>query len=615
MRLGIDFGTTNSAAAVFDGQQLQAVQITTPQPASILPSLIYIDRQQQATLGLEAAAEYTRRETGRAVRWRSRRAGTLEYWVASTGGSPILVTENIVVTYDDAANGRLLQSIKTGLRNELYSGTQIFDRYYTLDELIALVLGKLKQTAETQFDEACDEVVIGRPVKFSEKGWVSNRAEEIIYKGARLAGFKDIRFQAEPIGALYVYHIAAPERKLALVFDFGGGTLDLTVAEVGGGAAPKVLATRGVLVGGDDLDRRIMLSLLKYFGEDPERDLHLPPDFVDLLSNWQTMPELSRPHHADTLRNIQSASAHPQTIDALRSLVTRNLGYSLFSEIERVKRELSSNLAATLKFNHEHIRIREHLTRSQFESLIRPEIRLVKDGLQQVLDEAGVGGEKVDVVLRTGGSSLVPAFVNLLAEQFGADKIQEMDPMVSVVGGLSIIAQEDGGLRGQYRIKYVERPEDIIQSVETKGDAKYRTCLMRVNERCYVDQETVLRRIPVEISGLPAVMPAYADREQDDHDFLCLKLAHPARVYVAYGTGAAQLPDWLKPFIFLNDLTLEIEDEWYGVRRLQFYSREFAVGEVVLGGNAAAGAKGKLEATYLVVVERMAGNANTKTKA
>ncbi|MEZ4668379.1 MAG: Hsp70 family protein [Anaerolineae bacterium] len=608
MRLGIDFGTTNSAAAVYDGQRLHPVRITAPQPADILPSLIYVDRQQQATLGLEAAAEYTQRETGRPVRWRSRRAGTLEYWVASTGGSPILVTENITVTYDDAANGRLLQSIKTALRNELYSGTQIFDRYYTLDELIALVLSKLKQTAESQFDQACDEVVIGRPVKFSEKEWVSNRAEEIIYKGARLAGFRDISFRPEPIGALYVYHSTAQARRRALIFDFGGGTLDLTIAEVGGEAAPQVLATRGVLVGGDDLDRRIMLSLLKYFGDDPTRDLRLPPDFIDLLSNWQTMPELSRPHHADTLRNIQASSAYPETIDALRDLVTLNLGYSLFSEIERVKRELTNNLAATLKFQKNHIRIHERLTRSQFEGMIRPELRLVKEGLQLVMEEAGITGEQIDVVLRTGGSSLVPAFVTLLAELFGEEKIQAIDPMVSVVGGLSIIAQEDGGLRGAYRAKYVERPEDIIQSIKTKGGATYRSFMTRVNERCYVDQETVLRRIPVEVSGFPAVMAAYADREQTAKDFLRFKLLYPARVYVAYGTGAAELPDWLKPFTFLNDMTMEIEDEWYGVRRLQLYRHEYAAGTVVLGGNAAAGAKGKLEAPYVVIVEKLASS-------
>src|SRR5262245_57807684 len=85
MRLGIDFGTTNSGAAVFDGEKLHPIIISAPKPSQILPSLIYVDRQHQAKLGLEAAAEYARRETGRAVRWRSRKAGVIQYWVASTG--------------------------------------------------------------------------------------------------------------------------------------------------------------------------------------------------------------------------------------------------------------------------------------------------------------------------------------------------------------------------------------------------------------------------------------------------------------------------------------------------------------------------------------------------
>lgn len=601
MRLGIDFGTTNSAAAVYDGERLHPIEIRQPATSAILPSLLYIDREHHAKMGLEASAEYVERESGRAVRWRSRKAGTLEYWVASTGSSPILVSENIFVTYDDAAYGRLLQSIKTGLRNEQYNGTQIFDRYYTLDELIALVLGKLKTAAEEQLGQECAEVVIGRPVKFSEKDWVSNRAEEIIYKAALSVGFKHISFQAEPIGALYVYHTATDKRTRALVFDFGGGTLDLTVAEVGGGTAPVVLATRGVLVGGDDLDKRIMQSLLKYFGEDPNRGLTLPHEFVDMLADWQTMPELSRPHHEDTLRNLRAASKHPETIDALRSLVSKNLGYGLFHAIEDVKKELSSKMGTTLKFQQEKIRIFEYITRWQFEAMIRPEIKLVKEGLDAVMTEAGVTGDQIDVVLRTGGSSLVPAFVKLLADQFGAEKIQEMDPLVSVVGGLSIIAHEDNGLRGSYRGKYVERPQDLITAV---NPATYRTYMFGINQRCYTDQDTVLRRIPVELSGFPAIMPAYTDRDQKAESFLQLTLAHPARLYVAYGTGAVSLPNWMRDFTKLDDLTVEIEDEWYGVRRLQFYRQDFGAGEVVLGGNAAAGAKGKLEAPYLVVLEK-----------
>lgn len=603
MRLGIDFGTTNSAAAVYDGQQLHPVEITTSKRSALLPSLLYIDREHHAQMGLDASAAYVAHETGRAVNWRSRKAGTLEYWIA-TSGSPMLVTENIIVTFDDAAYGRLLQSIKTGLRNELYSGTQIFDRYYTLDELIALVLGKLKTAAEAQLNQPFDEVVIGRPVKFSEKAWVSNRAEEIIYKAALSVGFKKISFQAEPIGALYVFHTATAQRTRALVFDFGGGTLDLTVAEVGGGTTPNVLASRGVLVGGDDLDKRIMKSLLKYFGEDSSRDMHLPHDFVDMLEDWQTMPELSRPHNEDILRTLRRDSKHPETIDALRTLVTKNLGYSLFHEIERVKIELSTKMISHLKFQHDKLRIFEPITRWQFESMIKPEVKLVKEGLQAVLDEAGVNADSINVVLRTGGSSLVPAFVKLLEDQFGAAKIQDMDPLESVVGGLSIIAHEDGGLRGNYRSKYVERPDELIQSIRNGANSTYKTYMFGINQRCYIDQDTVLRRIPVELSGFPAIMPAYIDRDQKADDYLRFTLAHPAYVYLAYGTGAATLPRWLNAFTKLDDMTLEIDDEWYGVRRLQIYRQEFPAGEVVLGGNAAGGARGKLEATYLVVCEK-----------
>jgi hypothetical chaperone protein len=541
------------------------------------------------------------------VRWRRRHAGTVQFWVASTGGSPILVTEDISVMFDEAAFGRLLQSIKTALRNELYSGTQIFDRFYTLDELIALVLSRLKTAAEAQLEQDCPGVVIGRPVKFSDKEWISKRAEEIIYKGALQAGFKDISFQHEPIGALYVHHAATSTRQLVLVFDFGGGTLDLTVAEVGGNTLPRVLASRGVLVGGDDLDRRIMQSLLKYFGEDSSRDLRLPHEFLDLLDNWQSMPELSRPQHEDTLRILRHGSQHPETIDALRTLVTKNLGFALFNEIERTKRSLSNNLAATLKFQHENIRIHERITRSQFEGMVRPEIRAVKEGLQQVLADAGVNATQLDAVLRTGGSSLVPAFVNLLTDLFGAEKLHDMDPLVSVVGGLSIIAQEDGGRRGDYRSKYVEHPEEVIHDVKTSGSQPYDLFTMGIGESCYSDLETVIRRIPVEISGLPGIKTAYADREATEADLLRFHLPCPARLYVAYSTGTAQPPNWLRPFTFLKDMTIEIEDEWYGVRRLQLYNQTFPAGEVVIGGNSAAGKQGRADTTYLVIVERMSG--------
>jgi hypothetical protein len=358
-----------------------------------------------------------------------------------------------------------------------------------------------------------------------------------------------------------------------------------------------------VLVGGDDLDRRIMRSLFKYFGDDPARDLRLPHDFLDLLSNWQSMPELSQPHYADTLRELRHSSKYPETIDALETLVSNNLGFSLFEEIERTKRKLSSAMIAQFKFAHGSIRIDERITRPQFESMIRQEIRQVRDGIQNVLADAGLTPDQIDVVLRTGGTSLVPAFVNMLAQMFGEDKLREMDPMVSVVGGLGIIAHENGGQRGTYRSKYEDRLDEVIGSLSAQGSAAYQPFMVRIGAKCYVDQDTVIRKMPVEISQLPGMMTAYLDRENDAEDFLRFRLKHEAKIYVAYPSSALQVPNWLAPFIRLEGMTVEIDSEWWGVRELQLYSRSFPAGEVVLGGNA-AGAAGRLDAMYLVVVER-----------
>ena len=137
-----------------------------------------------------------------------------------------------------------------------------------------------------------------------------------------------------------------------MVFDFGGGTLDLTLAEVGGPTPPNIIATLGVLVGGDDLDKRVMQYLLKYFGGMP-RPGHraLPPDVLDLLENWQTMPLLSRPHYLKILNEYRADN--PAAIDALITLVTRNLGFQLFREIEQAKIRLSDALSTPLRFDHE----------------------------------------------------------------------------------------------------------------------------------------------------------------------------------------------------------------------------------------------------------------------
>ena len=214
MQIGIDFGTTNSSVAHFDGTQLHPIRLDPANAENpyVLPSLLYIDRDYQVRVGTAAAEEYLARETGRRIIWERRELGAIEMIVAG-GGGPIRYMHEVNVVTDIGMNGRLLQSIKTALRDPTYEGTTIFDRYYTLDELIALILAAMKASAEAQLGEPCESVVLGRPVRFSDDPAISERAEEILYRAARFAGFREITFALEPIAVAHLYHRSTPQRQ------------------------------------------------------------------------------------------------------------------------------------------------------------------------------------------------------------------------------------------------------------------------------------------------------------------------------------------------------------------------------------------------------------------
>ena len=594
-RFGIDFGTTNSAIAFFDGQELHR-PIVDPGSENplVLPSLLYIDRQQQATAGLAAAREYLNHETGRRARWEKRRVGEIDVIT-----SDFTYVQTVHVLVDTGAQGRLLQYIKTALRDPGYDGTQVFDRFYTVDELIALILRPLKASAEEQLNRECHEVVIGRPVKFSPDPAVSDRAQGILYKAARLAGFDSIGFEMEPIGALYFYHRTSPQRELALIFDFGGGTLDLTLAEVGGPTPPNIIATLGVLVGGDDLDKRVMQYLLKYFGGLP-RPGHraLPPEVLDLLENWQTMPLLSRPHFMKVLNEYRADN--PAAIDALITLVTRNLGFQLFREIEQTKIKLSDTLSAPLTFEQSGIHIRETITRYKFEELIAPEIEAVDSGVRQILHDAAIKPEQVDVVLRTGGTSAVPAFTDLLAEIFERQKIRSLELLTSVVGGLAIAAREERGPSPAYEMIYPKNPAEVVSDIRSETRQDYALYEFRIDAACYLDAPYTVTRMPVTLSGLPAIRTAQADKASTAEEFLHFHLARPATITIAYDADAARVPQWLSNFA-REPYTIEI-DQLGTPRYLKVYSKEFAADNVTLGGSRAAGSSGNIFLHYLVII-------------
>src|SRR5690554_6904654 len=127
MWLGIDFGTTNTSAAVYDGNQLDYIPLD-PQNSSEynLRSMIYVDAHHRVRLGVDAVQTFLREDTGRPVALEEKVVGTIENTVASQGfelgeqGGPITIIYDVLIDEDVAMRGRLLQSIKTGLRSAAY---------------------------------------------------------------------------------------------------------------------------------------------------------------------------------------------------------------------------------------------------------------------------------------------------------------------------------------------------------------------------------------------------------------------------------------------------------------------------------------------------------------
>jgi hypothetical chaperone protein len=261
-----------------------------------------------------------------------------------------------------------------------------------------------------------------------------------------LAELPPITFLEEPMAAAFSYARSISTAQHVLVFDFGGGTLDITVLRLDGQGRRLFLATDGVPVGGDVLDRRLVMGrLLSHFGAGAtlgHEKLPFPVHILEHLSEWQSIIELTQPKYQSVIEEALLIGDKPQALRALRSLVRRNYGLPLYEAVEQAKVHLSEHPEAVVSMHMDEIDFDEHIPRWDFERLIGPDARQVERCIDRALAAAELSPADIDIVLRTGGSSRIPRFVRMLTEKFGAEKLQEMDVFTGVASGLSIAAWE-----------------------------------------------------------------------------------------------------------------------------------------------------------------------------
>ncbi len=437
LNIGIDFGTSNSGVAVSDGQTVHLLPIDKKNLVpEVVKTILYITRDHRYVIGQEAVETYYRQNVNRLRRFVKQRVGEIDY-----RGADMFYVTDVFAYVDELQPGRLLQFIKTALRTEGYSGTQIFDRYYTVADLITLYFKELKIRAEEILGEKVGGVTIGRPVRFSQSSEHDMKAEETLRRAAEESGFHQVKFEYEPIAAALFYELTLERNENVLVFDFGGGTLDITIMRLGNIHHRNVFANGGIDIAGSDFDQAIIRNrLLHHFGKGKVHHLHEIDQLIDSISDWMALPELSLPRQRQLIKKAIANGDSPAQLKTLEALIFNDLAFSFYNAVEKAKIELSSQGASIISLKDKDIDIWELYTRWQFEKDIIDYQTQIEKVVIETVNNSGLGFQEIDAVVKTGGSSSIPLFTYMLEKFFGKNKIKESNTFSSVSGGLAICA-------------------------------------------------------------------------------------------------------------------------------------------------------------------------------
>jgi len=412
--LGIDFGTTNSVAAVaINGA------------ASLLP----LDGPDGADPIFRSALCFWEDEAGIAVE-----------------AGPWAVAEYLA--YPEGS--RFIQSFKSVAASPHFLHASIFDRRYRFEDLGALFLKKMLQRSGGAMERSGRRVIVGRPVVFA-----GHRPDERLAQERYNAVFAelgaDISYVYEPLGAAFSFASELRTAATVLVADFGGGTSDFSIVRIekpGRAKRCTPLSHAGVGIAGDRFDRRILdnvvLPLLGKGGQYRSFDkvLEISSGWSAEFSDWSRLAFMRNRKTLAELAKLQRSAIDPAPIKKMISIIEQELGYALYDAVGKVKRALSSAEIATFSFSGGGLSIEAEVTRADFERWIAPDLARIEEAVDLALSRAGIDPAKIDRVFLTGGSSLVPRVRRFFTERFGPDRIASGNELTSIAHGLALIGSE-----------------------------------------------------------------------------------------------------------------------------------------------------------------------------
>ncbi len=444
---GLDFGTSNSTISIAQGSDVRVLPIDpVAGDPEVLPSQIYFKKDGNEFVGSLAMETYAKDNANRKpVQWEEIDTGEKKRVEVVIDEGITYYTTTIRYRVDINKPGQLVQALKTTLRENSLDTAFIFDKTISLEELIAKILRRMKEQADVQIGEDIRNVVLGRPVHYAVGRQDDSHVETRMEKAAMMAGFETVSFLAEPIAAALSYLTETNVDMTILVFDFGGGTLDFSIVQRKNGKRPQVIATGGLPIGGNTFNEEIMMQYLSpFFGVDEvwgSKRLPMPAFIKQSLRRWYELGPLQTTEVREFLKEVERSADNSRYIVNLQDLISFDLGHHLFRVIEDAKKQLSSSDSAEIVFVRERLSLQATLTRRQFEEILSPYLVQIDQTLDALFKESKLTASGVDVVVATGGSSLIPIVQQLLFDKYGKGKVRFHDIFGGVGAGLALADQ------------------------------------------------------------------------------------------------------------------------------------------------------------------------------
>ena len=396
--IGIDLGTTNSCVAVMDGKNPKVIE--NAEGARTTPSMVAFTNDGERLVGQPAKRQA----------------------VTNPEGTLFAVKRLIGRRYDDpmVEKDKGLVPFKIVKADNGDAWVEVTDKKYSPSEVSAMILTKMKETAESYLGEKVTQAVITVPAYFNDS------QRQATKDAGKIAGLEVLRIINEPTAAALAYGLDKKNTGTIAVYDLGGGTFDISVLEIGDGVF-EVKSTNGdTFLGGEDFDMRLVDFLADEFKRDQGIDLR-----SDKLA-------LQRLKEAAEKAKIELSSATQTEI---------NLPF------------ITADASGPKHFTYK-------LTRAKLEQLVDDLIQRTVEPCKQALKDAGVSASQIDEVVLVGGMTRMPKVIETVKQFFGKEPHKGVNPDEVVAMGAAIQA---GVLQGDVKDVLLLDVTPLSLGIETLG--------------------------------------------------------------------------------------------------------------------------------------------------